>query len=73
MKRVLLDDDTSTPNSFTASSEASCANSLSGACTLRYASPERLFNYQRSEADDVWATGMTILEVTLHFMNTVTH
>ncbi|KAH8115147.1 kinase-like domain-containing protein [Phellopilus nigrolimitatus] len=63
MLRTLLQSPSATPMSITASSNASSSGSLAGDYTLRFASKERVFDGMRTEEDEIWAIGMTLIEL----------
>ncbi|KAL5524911.1 hypothetical protein ACEPAF_8780 [Sanghuangporus sanghuang] len=62
MLRTLFQSPFDTPMSVTASSVSDAAT-VDGDCTLRFSSKERVFQSVRSEKDDVWAIGMTLIEL----------
>ncbi|KAL5478670.1 hypothetical protein ACEPAI_1947 [Sanghuangporus weigelae] len=63
MLRTLFQSPFDTPMSVTASSSVSDADTVDGDYTLRFSSKERVFQNMRSEKDDVWAIGMTLIEL----------
>ncbi|KAL5498093.1 hypothetical protein ACEPAH_2223 [Sanghuangporus vaninii] len=63
MLRTLFQSPFDTPMSVTASSSISDAVTVDGDYTLRFSSKERVFQNMRSEKDDVWAIGMTLIEL----------
>ena len=67
MLQTLPQSPSSTPPSVTASSSASNAESVNEEFTLRFSSKERVLNLERSDKDDIWAIGMTLIEVRISF------
>ncbi|KAL5510992.1 hypothetical protein ACEPAG_3711 [Sanghuangporus baumii] len=63
MLRTLFQSPFDTPMSVTASSSVSDAVTVDEDCTLRFSSKERVFQNIRSEKDDIWAIGMTLIEL----------
>lgn len=64
MRRIATQDTSERPFSVTASSTSSDSSFNSvGGFTVRWASKERVFHGHRTHEDDIWALGMTMVEV----------
>lgn len=63
MSRLLTEDESGISSSITGGTDASNVSSGIYDCTVWFSSRERVFEFKRSEADDVWGFGMTLIQV----------